>query len=305
MMACLDFNPRSLAGATKRLHNDVLVAQISIHAPSRERPFDLLDAKIDNDFNPRSLAGATQKVLQFFRHRRFQSTLPRGSDEYNRLRSNVLDISIHAPSRERPTTEKRKEQPNIFQSTLPRGSDPQDIRPGFDRLEISIHAPSRERPIKTAARLMQKSISIHAPSRERLFCHITSNVGTDFNPRSLAGATNFWQQVFNSKDISIHAPSRERLSSVPFVLAHLEHFNPRSLAGATTISHFIVVYRHYFNPRSLAGATALLCLIVLMVLFQSTLPRGSDINALLYSAFSRNFNPRSLAGATNLTSKRK
>ena len=78
---------------------------------------------------------------------------------------------------------------HIFQSTLPRGSD-------------------NNRPETEAV----KAISIHAPSRERPMSAISMPVYSDFNPRSLAGATRC-QRLHNSKR---------------------ENFNPRSLAGATT-----------------------------------------------------------------------
>ena len=76
----------------------------------------------------------------------------------------------------------------------------------------------------------------------------------NFNPRSLAGATDckvfFTSDIIISihapsrerlvmssymdgiKSISIHAPSRERPSKVIYVIIH-NNFNPRSLAGAT------------------------------------------------------------------------
>ena len=54
----------------------------------------------------------------------FQSTLPRGSDilfpEHN---VTALQISIHAPSRERPIIDTKRLEAKEFQSTLPRGSD--------------------------------------------------------------------------------------------------------------------------------------------------------------------------------------
>ena len=78
--------------------------QISIHAPSRERPFFYLFARSWlSHFNPRSLAGATVFLLiRALVAIAFQSTLPRGSDVY--LDSWTIfkrGISIHAPSRER------------------------------------------------------------------------------------------------------------------------------------------------------------------------------------------------------------
>ena len=54
-----NFNPRSLAGATFMKQSDYASVVISIHAPSRERPFILL----------------LVLILGLF-----QSTLPRGSD---------------------------------------------------------------------------------------------------------------------------------------------------------------------------------------------------------------------------------
>ena len=53
-----------------------------------------------------------------------------------------------------------------------------------------------------------------------------------FNPRSLAGATDLYWPTFAFLGISIHAPSRERLHLYQ-ALKSCQHFNPRSLAGAT------------------------------------------------------------------------
>ena len=55
------------------------------------------------------------------------------------------------------------------------------------------------------------------------------------------------------------------------------NFNPRSLAGATAYPVFAhVTAIANFNPRSLAGATGICSLIIRLIKFQSTLPRGSD-----------------------------
>ena len=97
-----NFNPRSLAGATAKVHRLSQPFAISIHAPSRERP---------------------HTIECFYRRWKFQSTLPRGSDRTRTLRpakncyfnprslagatpARALvtvpnRISIHAPSRER------------------------------------------------------------------------------------------------------------------------------------------------------------------------------------------------------------
>ena len=100
---------------------------------------------------------------------KFQSTLPRGSDDYaSDFALYYLGISIHAPSRERPP-----------------------VVPFMDNLYIiSIHAPSRER-LKIPDYYLKLFISIHAPSRERLVPLFFITRKQNFNPRSLAGATHY------------------------------------------------------------------------------------------------------------------
>ena len=204
-------------------------------------------------FNPRSLTGATADNNILCAIRRFQSTLPYGSDVTNARTTRHIDISIHAPLRERhrltecraswpyfnprslagATWQSKKCKPNgKFQSTLPRGSD--------------------------GSNSVQRSIACY------------------FNPRSLAGATPQRQLSPLPIRISIHAPSRERLmgllikrlyrkfqSTLPrgsdmsqgSYINISQDFNPRSLAGATLFSFFQLLPSPYFNPRSLAGAT--------------------------------------------------
>ena len=121
------------------------------------------------------------------RQRRFQSTLPYGSD----AKAAIIDckrlISIHAPLRERQPdvivyagqqhfnprsltgamrSATRPAQRSAFQSTLPYGSD-------------AFGDP-------TSAKV---GISIHAPLRERIKPADTEGLTFDFNPRSLTGAT--------------------------------------------------------------------------------------------------------------------
>ena len=67
------------------------------------------------------------------------------------------------------------------------------------------------------------------------------------------------------------------------MLLNIPYFNPRSLAGATNTKIFGDVFGSDFNPRSLAGATIHSLLDDLQLLFQSTLPRGSDMRRLLSS----------------------
>ena len=76
---------------------------ISIHAPSRERlrlmPVAVLATQ---NFNPRSLTGATAAIYGSMKPLAFQSTLPHGSDAKAAIIDTKRLISIHAPSRERP-----------------------------------------------------------------------------------------------------------------------------------------------------------------------------------------------------------
>ena len=75
----------------------------------------------------------------------FQSTLPYGSDLVLRAFMVAVNISIHAPLRERPF-----------------GGSANIVSTG-----ISIHAPLRERPFGGSANIVSTGISIHAPLRER------------------------------------------------------------------------------------------------------------------------------------------
>ena len=105
-------------------HNQLNTCRISIHAPSRERPAELFGALQPSEFqstlhhgsdprrcqswlwryhfNPRSLTGATAREVSLYAFR---------------------EISIHAPSRERPVTLSAGLSLRRFQSTLPHGSD--------------------------------------------------------------------------------------------------------------------------------------------------------------------------------------
>ena len=123
-------------------------------------------------------------------------------------------------------------------------------------IQISIHAPSRERLDFYWPSFAHLGISIHAPSRER-FCALVGFLAmSDFNPRSLAGATVWYSIYKHQKAISIHAPSRERLQ-YSVNASNVAYFNPRSLAGATLLFYRSFFYSKNFNPRSLAGATPL------------------------------------------------
>ena len=207
------------------------VSGISIHAPKRERHISLTASDRIPDFNPRSQTGATGAlhrwktgVLHF--NPRSQTGATGSSIQY----STEIQISIHAPKRERRRSVLRSGGRSQFQSTLPNGSDNFCSSSPYN-FSISIHAPKRER---------------------RILCLFIVGL-KNFNPRSQTGATLTASLTQWFTIISIHAPKRERLQrrTVPGVDWN---FNPRSQTGATP-------------DRSLYNA----CL-----LFQSTLPNGSD-----------------------------
>ena len=98
-----NFNPRSLAGATDRSHVYKTTFNISIHAPLRERPQPSL---ADQTYAEISIHAPLRERLNGFRHTAAAAT-----------------ISIHAPLRERRNIINGNDIVDIFQSTLPCGSD--------------------------------------------------------------------------------------------------------------------------------------------------------------------------------------
>ena len=186
--------------------------RISIHAPLRER-----------------LLHAANSAVCF----RFQSTLPYGSDLGQTIITKVRAlISIHAPLRERR-----------WQLYLPYGQshfNPRSLTGAtallyhfFRTFTISIHAPLRERQSLSFDCLVSQLFQSTLPygSEEKIddknnsqaifqstlpygsdlaWPSLRWNKLTDFNPRSLTGATVTLRIKTVRVKISIHAPSRER-----------------------------------------------------------------------------------------------
>ena len=99
----IDFNPRSLVGATLSCGELKPLVGISIHAPSWERLINALLNGMKAIFQSTLPRGSDHTAnAHALRHLLFQSTLPRGSDGSSRS---------YRPFR------------SGFQSTLPRGSD--------------------------------------------------------------------------------------------------------------------------------------------------------------------------------------
>ena len=164
----LNFNPRSLAGATylaayfrhsffisihaplrerqNLLIHHVLYTSISIHAPLRERRYLIQENRNAENFNPRSLAGAT---------------------------SCRINVCL---------------QPLNFN---PRSLAGATVRtPRSQSSDVHFNPRSLAGATASAKRVFSENlISIHAPLRERQ--SVCSPVTGDqhFNPRSLAGAT--------------------------------------------------------------------------------------------------------------------
>ena len=77
------------------------------------------------------------------------------------------------------------------------------------------------------------------------------------------------------------------------------YFNPRSREGSDGRDHRKSGQHKHFNPRSREGSDFCFChVLYLHFLFQSTLPRGERLRAMMkYSVFLRDFNPRSREGS--------
>ena len=142
------FNPRSLAGATNFKQVSSSKRDISIHAPSRERPACTSAALVNRE--------------------KFQSTLPRGSDLFFCVSYIIKTlISIHAPSRERPVSTRFRRPIALFQSTLPRGSDRRIVTSGICITAFQSTLPRGSDLCISKYKCWIVRISIHAPSRER------------------------------------------------------------------------------------------------------------------------------------------
>ena len=148
----------------------MLEGNISIHAPLRERRCMYTGYFWQRYFNPRSLAGATISHRQTDNHPRISIHAPlRERRVFLDVDNFTASISIHAPLRERRI-------PYM----------------GIGRMHfISIHAPLRERRLVYDKWVNLCGISIHAPLRERLPPVKAPAADPNFNPRSLAGATQY------------------------------------------------------------------------------------------------------------------
>ena len=184
------FNPRSLAGATFALQFLQHSTGISIHAPLRERLFlpNIFSKRCY--FNPRSLAGATDLQKSSMQKRRFQSTLPCGSD---RSRS----ASLSRRSYFNPRSLAGATSTSALPSPVKLHFNPRSLagatalmQAALKQAEISIHAPLRERPPTTRRSTFASIFQSTLPCGSDCGALVKSLFGFNFNPRSLAGATD-------------------------------------------------------------------------------------------------------------------
>ena len=100
-------------------------------------------------------------------------------------------------------------------------------------------------------------------------------------------------------DVSIHAPSQERRPTIVLQKTITDGFNPRSLTGATVTTATSLKLMLFQSTLPRGSDKLKLPCTMLPIVFQSTLPRGSDLfQNGVENPFYFNFNPRSLAGAT-------
>ena len=121
-------------------------------------------------------------------------------------------------------------------------------------------------------------ISIHAPSRERLAARTGFHWAVIFQSTLPRGSdVVFVVHIITQPPFQSTLPRGSDRADLTYQQG-LNHFNPRSLAGATIICFNIIISLSNFNPRSLAGATVICSYFLSVCVFQSTLPRGSDLD---------------------------
>ena len=207
---------------------------------------------------------------------RFQSTLPQGSDH---PRSTLQGIQLK------------------FQSTLPQGSDLSSEPTGRNGLHFNPRSRKGATVLLYSLWIMLIFQSTLPQGSDNIL-ETQLTVGKNFNPRSRKGATSRKLKLIKQKRISIHAPARERLVQLQHRLVSVPNFNPRSRKGATFNTLNFFMEDKNFNPRSRKGATwndifysrfyrisihaparerhTHNSTISVNLIFQSTLPQGSD-----------------------------
>ena len=105
---------------------------------------------------------------------------------------------------------------------------------------------------------------------------------TKFQSTLPRGSDLLLVQLGNKAIISIHAPSRERLQPPALTMRYIIISIHAPSRERPTLAPLHSKKPVDFNPRSLAGAThSVIMPLLSLLVFQSTLPRGSDLLAML------------------------
>ena len=231
-------------------------------------------------FNPRSREGSDTRSRPHIRPRRaFQSTLPRGERLAGAKRVfEAIAFQSTLPRGERPPSATSITRPNMFQSTLPRGERPaadmpvgsasvfQSTLPRGERPDLLLGEvlgggfqstlPRGERPRARTRSADPRAVSIHAPAR-----------GATLRLSSITSPRKLFQSTLPRGERPAYHCRNERI---------IVSFNPRSREGSDARrpgsgSRCRVVSIH----APARGATPVpVIIVVLIVRFQSTLPRG-------------------------------
>ena len=195
------------------LHFIANASRISIHAPSRERRYTYWRSK---QILKISIHAPSRERLRLFDFLGNFNTISIHAPSRERPDADIKaakasSISIHAPSRERRRYILHwRRRLSYFNPRSLAGATGEWERAGCPK-EISIHAPSRERqypmfPQCQLYNLFQSTLPRGSDRNVPSYALLMTN----FNPRSLAGATADLIIDYRVKGISIHAPSRER-----------------------------------------------------------------------------------------------
>ena len=210
----MDFNPRSLAGVTRNnlLQYRVLKFQSTLPRGS-DHQTNAANISSTTNFNPRSLAGATNcnQLLT----PKFYISIHAPLRERPLLLSpcqSIHRISIHAPSRERLVDKIFLSEILAFQSTLPCGSDVIFSSLIVCPAPFQSTLPCGSDQMSNFGCLVPSLFQSTLPCGSDPWVIAKFSTNSNFNPRSLAGATSTTNNTSNTTSISIHAPLRERLT---------------------------------------------------------------------------------------------
>ena len=161
------FNPRPLAGATRRTECVAGIRPISIHAPLRGRHARATTQEMWGMISIHApLRGRRRCITIPVTKKSFQSTPPCGGDYTRHGFPDDDRISIHAPLRGRPMAAVFSTSGERFQSTPPCGGDGSDLI-NFQTKSLFQSTPPCGGDPPEPGELEHSLISIHAPLRGR------------------------------------------------------------------------------------------------------------------------------------------